>query len=535
MSIIQDGPHTPNVRSVGPSSISLQQGFVDVLPDDALIEILKNVHALVFADPETALWEWMPILQVCWRWRNIVQAISWFWRVIPPWHGTETLLFFLPRAAGASLEVHLDITYYSNQHLALLLPALPRLRLLSFKRIYVANGFEAPWAIPVISTLCHEMPSLEDLYLEIPLNTPNSWQTPELQLQLFPRLRHLSLSGAVVPSLPANLTILNIYDCPWAIPFIQFLDVLARCPDLEQLNLSSTLGHWYLDLPAGLGQLPCRPIITLRRLQVLEMLNVPPSSMLAILAHIEVPTIKHLTLLCATPRRHHPLPPMLPPTELVSTLPLQSAITRVFPHLSGPVALVVSRSQICVNWTTANEHAQLFGRPRAAGVGPSAILSSLLLDAVGFLPSPQPDSVDLTISEGDFETISADTWANVFASLGSLRTLTLKGQGPLVAAWTGLKRATQRLPAGELCCPHLQAIRLAQKAPPLARRERMYRKDCAVLLEMLEVRAEWGAKLGELVWAETSLERVAVSEFGEQAAIRLAPFVLEARIGVLDG
>ncbi|KAI0668199.1 hypothetical protein C8Q78DRAFT_281015 [Trametes maxima] len=534
MSTIQDGQHTPN-QPAELSSINLQQGFVDILPDDILIEILKNVHALIFADPETALWGWMPILQVCWRWRNIVQAVSWFWRVIPPWHSTEALSFFLARAASASLEVHLDLTHYSNQHLALLLPALPRLRLLSFKRIYVANGFEAPWSIPVLCTLCQEMPSLEDLCVEIPSNTPNSWQTPRLELRLFPRLRHLSLSGTVVPSSPANLTTLSLYDCPWTIPFVQFLDVLARCPDLEQLILSSTLGHWSLGLPiVGLGQLPCRPIITLRRLRVLEMMNFPTSSMSAVLAHVEVPNIKHLTLLCAAPRRHHPLPPMLPPTELISILPPRSAITRVFPRLSGPVALIVSRSQICVNWTTVSEHAQLFGRPRAMGIGPSAVLSSLLLDAVGLLPSPQPDSVDLTVSEGDFETVSADTWANVFASLGSLRTLTLKGQGPLMAAWAGLKRATQRLSAGELCCPHLQTIRLAQKTPPLTRAERMYRKDCAMLLEMLGARAERGAKLGELVWSDSaSLDAVTISEFGEQAAVRFAPFVLTTRIGVL--
>ncbi|OJT03983.1 hypothetical protein TRAPUB_5312 [Trametes pubescens] len=108
--------------------------------------------------------------------------------------------------------------------------------------------------------------------------------------------------------------------------------------------------------------------------------------------------------------------------------------------------------------------------------------------------------VTALIVDASSSHILPSIWEDLFTSLPFLQRLELTSNGTCTTMWQGLQRASAW--AAQLCCPQLTRVHVQHTPWP----EEHYvappdERDLEIIADALRERAEYGAKLDELVWA----------------------------------
>ncbi|KAI0773115.1 hypothetical protein BD413DRAFT_539268 [Trametes elegans] len=474
------------------TSNSAYHNSMHKVPDDILeTEIFAHIHAIIFAaqNRSRAATEWMVLLRVCSRWRRILHTAARFWHIIPAGASPERLSYFLARSASQPVDVIFrDARFPSSEIVPLLQPVLSRIRLFSVD-VHAARNY-TDWFTPLTSLFAHTMPMLEDLHVR--LNRTHLQRRGDVVLALgqFPRLQHLSLELTRAPTgaFPTNLRTLNLQQVLLLTTLEQFLDVLEACPDLEFLDLFRCS---LLARGAVLPALPCRPPIRLRRLRELHIFGEEPSTNAAILAHIDAPAVERVGITSELERVQGG-----DDFRLRDLFVAHAHVRQALPDLSGLQGTIRVYCAPCrmvyTSFDSTRQVALSMCEKMAAGW--YTRLASLLADLVYVFGDAHLGPTQLEIACCGFAAPVA-VWEEVFAALPELTYLDVTGRGSAAKMWTGLQCATDRSPAGQVCCRNLKTVRIqrVESMPGLS-----VIVDSAERLKVLRARARRGAVLEEL-------------------------------------
>ncbi|RDX42239.1 hypothetical protein OH76DRAFT_1363096, partial [Lentinus brumalis] len=209
--------------------------------------------------PRVHACHWMPLMLVCRRWREVGRAYPTLWQAIDIESNLQWLQLALDRSQGANLELYFHSYPTALSSIPLLIQETHRLRKLLLPRVTHAD------VPPLQALLSTDMPVLNELGVWAEKYDPRG-TTPTIDFHPahFPNLRRLRLSYMGFPWEPSavsHLRYLHLYGCHSldpALPFERFLDVLAGCPELEELRLHrfiSTISHPEFEREVNLPRL----------------------------------------------------------------------------------------------------------------------------------------------------------------------------------------------------------------------------------------------------------------------------------------
>ncbi|KAI0700236.1 hypothetical protein C8T65DRAFT_286186 [Cerioporus squamosus] len=243
------------------------------LPDEILVYIFihfsdsvardRRPHEYDHQPPRRHACHWMPLMLVCRRWREIGLAYPTLWQAIDVESNLQWLKLALDRSRGATIELrfHSLPTALSSKSISLLTQLTHRMRKLLLPPVKPAD-------VPALQALLSmDMPVLKELGVYAEKYERGTAPATSFCSAHFPNLRLLRLSYMGFPWEPSavsRLQYLHLYECHSldpTLPFERFLDVLAGCPELEELRLHrfiSTISH---HVPAGFEREVCLPRI----------------------------------------------------------------------------------------------------------------------------------------------------------------------------------------------------------------------------------------------------------------------------------
>ncbi|KAI0350563.1 hypothetical protein OH77DRAFT_1430904 [Trametes cingulata] len=213
---------------------------VNTLPLETLTEILRIVQAAIFtsSDQGSVARRWLAITSVCRHWREVIVGNPAFWRSIAVERAPELLTTFLCRVSGpVPISIHFYNPHFPWKEVATLLEHwTPTVRLLRFEQLdrdssmrHIRKLFKAP------------MPALEELYLAAPGDEMNVFRASREKLSSLASLALTGLSLHVDIPLFSHLRHLKLRNCDWNLDFVQFLELLDTCSQLEELDLDLSL------------------------------------------------------------------------------------------------------------------------------------------------------------------------------------------------------------------------------------------------------------------------------------------------------
>ncbi|TCD71922.1 hypothetical protein EIP91_000054 [Steccherinum ochraceum] len=274
------------------------------LPPEILSQVFLWVVALT--SPKT---NWVRITHVCRQWRDVALDCQTLWTHITPQHPEPFVSICLQRAGAAPLQVqyHHDASRgckHSQEFMQTIGPHAPR-----FGDLDIA----APPSVmrKMVEKLGGPLPYLKRLALvaKTPgLNLTSPFLLPEDFTSGIPSLHQLSLTCATVSSwnLPlfSGIRTLHLSEQhrSFAPSIDQFLDVLERCPALEELSLRNagpTLGGDATSYPE-----PTRKV-ELGSLRLLSLSQDRFYDIPFVLAHVAVPQTTRLEIQYLG-QSHHP-------------------------------------------------------------------------------------------------------------------------------------------------------------------------------------------------------------------------------------
>ncbi|KAH9926183.1 uncharacterized protein B0H18DRAFT_1006838 [Fomitopsis serialis] len=264
--------------------------LVHRLPLEMLVEIF-----LLMTEGGSKHRSVLVVSHVCAHWRALALDSSCLWTHIPVQHCNLAKLF-LARSKNLCVKYSIDElpTLAMSQARSHNLPLLPLDRLQSL-RVFI----RAPVNMDIFNlvALTGRAPNLEDLDLQTKRGSSAYGLLEELGHALFadttPKLRTVALSNLHVnwrSCIFNNLTRLRVVDEYRLIPPLEvFLDVLERCPHLEQLVYHVDSAVRRPDLERAPTR--SRPV-TLSRLQELDLMRQPSKWVATLLDNLDI-TVTH--------------------------------------------------------------------------------------------------------------------------------------------------------------------------------------------------------------------------------------------------
>ncbi|EIW52619.1 uncharacterized protein TRAVEDRAFT_53060 [Trametes versicolor FP-101664 SS1] len=470
------------------------------LPDELLILIFEFVHACYFGERYYgSFYEWLGILRVCTHWRDVMISTSRLWSVIPVTNDLNPLEYCLSLHGNTPLEIRMYDPWLPRRSSTLLRPHTPSIRSLALHMMHMNRE-----NFPFDDMLTMNIPDLEELKI-LPEFVFEDRIPPRsvIRLQKYPRLRRLELRGVISPPDITNLRTIKLEKCSWAFSFQSFIRALDSCSQLVEMHLKQSLHSLARtapqEIPASLRR------ATLPNLRKLDITDNTASIVSTVIAHLDTPAIASLRLVCYKPRIAQDEEAQASDSDsenLFRTLiPADpSRVLPKFPPEAGPFSASLAFMQgLCI----VRVESTVLPFPLSVN-----LQVQYSLDWTRVFPAALQDISDLfgnsivteLVVDASSSHILPSIWEDLFTSLPFLQRLELTSDGICTTMWQGLQRASAW--AAQPCCPQLARVRVQHTPWP----EEHYvappdERALEIIAEALRERAEYGAKLDELVWA----------------------------------
>ncbi|KAI0710746.1 hypothetical protein C8Q76DRAFT_72004 [Earliella scabrosa] len=438
---------------------------IALIPDEILVVIFDHVYVSLQFDkthpprtrPES---QWLRLLQVCHRWRDIICTASRFWRVINVYTHPEWLSMCLGRARHSSLDIYVRNAEVLQESLSILHDHKRSIRLLSLNLwpSYVSD---------LLVAFLGRLANLEVLFLAAD-KTREAIKTPLfLSVEQFSRLHTLLLSSVLPPNPNISMSItlysrlrrLEICNCSWDIAFKSFLNLLASCHDLEELSLEYALSQM-IDLP-GFIDSPTYDVVTLPRLRTFrleELYHIVPH----VLGCIRLPSA---TLMDVTSNvtdveddlldeAFQPFSGEILPQDCSTLIPYQTEFTAASYIADGDDFMLTASSatrKLVLRLHSDSDCESDIG----ITTWYASIVAAGLWDAIDVLAECKCTLTSLTLHL-DFDELSRNDLRGVLEAFPHLRSLHLSGGGEVENVWRVLGPRAG-LPS-ELYCKNLRTV-----------------------------------------------------------------------------
>ncbi|OJT03989.1 hypothetical protein TRAPUB_5318 [Trametes pubescens] len=509
-------------ESVDPPEICPPASHIGRLPDELLIMVLDCVHAAYFRERYvSSFYEWLSILRVCRRWRNITLSVSRLWRVVPISSDLTPLQWCLALHGDTPLEIRMHNPWLSSVSLDLFGSHISSIRVLALHVAHMDIRYS-----PFDAILSISMPGLEELKI-FPDFLLDDRLPPRsvVNMEQYPRLRRLDLRGIIVPPNISTLCEIELDRCSWLFSFHDFIQTLGSCSQLVELHLKQSLRSLASTAPREIPANPRRA--TLPSLRKLNIADNSACIIAGVMGHLDIPAIASLRILCCRLRpardeeaqfseSEHLFRTLIPgdPSRILPTFPTDACPVSASLTFMEDLCIVRVESTALPTPISVNLQARF-------DLDWTRVVPAALQD-ISHLFSKTP--VTELVVQGSSYHILPSVWEELFTSLPLLQRLELTGNGTWTAMWQGLHRASAW--SAQSCCPQLTRVHIRHTsrpqdnypAPPDER-------DLEIIASALRERAEAGAKLDELLWAVYSLHHPNYYASRGRFMARLAPYV----------
>ncbi|KAI0668196.1 hypothetical protein C8Q78DRAFT_1049016 [Trametes maxima] len=499
-------------------------GITD-LPNELLIEIFTYVHAWIFCPPsQQALRLWFHVLHTCGRWRSILLSIPEFWRIIPVDRQLHSLSFFLAHRGTLPFDLYLDVEEDAPE-LAVLMPHIASIRLLDISISH--PSIYHPYLDSLLSS--QHLSALEELII-FPLRNEDLWPL-ERAIGIFPmpkllRLRLRALERYNALSCFPNLRVLELDSCKrWSLSFVELVDALGKCPNLEELYLTDSLFIRWRDYSNTQPQYNGRTL-TLPHLHTLHIFDPTAMTISQFLVHLVAPALArlHVNYYHVKPARTFWLDDQNATTsgpslkELVQVSDTTSQALPSFTADSATATISLSNHVYTVSLRSETRSLSLSRTDGSHTLDYGAALPTAMQDLLELFPAAPITQLSIKVCKTN---ASSTLWARIFGHMPFLEQLELKGGGSSCEMWGGLYDASTRESMGA-CCVRLRKIVI--HGLPVKKDDAIVScfAELALARATLTNREAAGVKLEELMW---KMYRPSKDESEEEVAAYLAKHI----------
>ncbi|KAI8977776.1 hypothetical protein BD414DRAFT_495606 [Trametes punicea] len=425
---------------------------IDMLPNELLMEILEHVYWFIF-DPATRscrLREWIHLLQVCRRWRDIIYSVSRFWRKVPLGRDARLAQYLLSMLSTRFLDIYIDGGSV-RRTLPLLRPYLSRIQLLHISMPHLDD-----LSFLMNALLPDQMIGLRELhvYLSCVGSEHRALQLPSHRV---PFLDSLKLQGfALRPTdVCPHVRSLELSHCYWELPSGNFSDILTHWDWVWDVHLDCSLGT-FPDLGLQWTTNPSSTIsvLWLRTITVVEQC---PDNISILLSSIDVPFVKTVDILYRVP---NPAPADDSHYAVRSFVPSGAAKRLSLAFCDRCIASITIRNNEYAVGVRSRGASITFRIATTFDRDWSRALPYALEDLLAVFPDA---NVSTLVVHGDPYHVPSALWERLFVHhCRYLQTLSLTGNGTWVAMWRALC-ITRMPPEGKkpsLFTPSLMRLRL---------------------------------------------------------------------------